>query len=91
MSRHQVEISTEGTRGQVLIDGHDIAHGVSGLTFTAGIDQAVPTLCLDLVLIDVTKLRSTEAEVLLGYGVADTLVRLGWTPPETDQPEGQGR
>ena len=82
MTRHHVEIRTEGTRGQVLIDGHDIAKGVTGLTFTAGIDQQCPTLTLDLVLIDVTELGSTETDVLLGAGVAETLIKLGWTPPE---------
>lgn len=84
MTRHHVEIRTEGTRGQVLIDGHDIARAVTGLTFTAGIDQQLPTLRLDLRLIDVTELGSTEAEVLLGAGVEDALKRLGWTPPEED-------
>ncbi|MGW0626440.1 hypothetical protein [Streptomyces sp. NPDC002758] len=85
MSKHRVEIRTEGTRGQVLIDGHDIARGVTGLTFTAGIDQLCPTLHLDLQLIDVTELGSIEAEVLLGAGVAETLTKLGWTPPEETQ------
>jgi hypothetical protein len=85
MTRHHVEIRTEGTRGQVLIDGHDIAHAVTGLTFTAGVDQATPTLRLDLQLIDITELGSTETEVLLGHGVAETLQRLGWTPPKDSQ------
>lgn len=82
MTRHHVEIRTDGTRGQVLIDGHDIARAVTGLTFTAGIDQPCPTLCLDLQLIDVTEVGSPETEVLLGDGVAETLKALGWTPPE---------
>lgn len=82
MTRHHVEIKTEGKRGQVLIDGHDIAKAVTNLSFTAGIDQQCPTLTLDLNLIDVTELGSVEADVLLGNGVADALQRLGWTPPE---------
>jgi hypothetical protein len=32
MTRHHVEIKTEGTRGQVLIDGHDIAKAVTNLS-----------------------------------------------------------
>ncbi|MGW8703502.1 hypothetical protein ACWGOK_42475 [Streptomyces eurythermus] len=86
MTRHNVEISVEGSRGQVLIDGHDIARCVTNLTFTAGIGQDVPTLTLDLNLIDVTRLGSPETEVLLGQGAEEALVRLGWTPPQADQP-----
>ncbi|MFJ1653688.1 hypothetical protein ACIOC2_20320 [Streptomyces sp. NPDC088337] len=81
MTRHRVEVRTEGTRGQVLIDGQDIARSVTALTFTAGVD-GMPRLTLDLQLIDVTELGSTETEVLLGEGVAETLKLLGWTPPE---------
>lgn len=81
MTRHRVEIRTEGTRGQVLIDGHDIARAVSALSFDANAGE-IPTLRLDLQLIDVTELGSTEAEVLLGVEVGETLKRLGWTPPE---------
>ncbi|MFH9977933.1 hypothetical protein ACH4ND_01470 [Streptomyces sp. NPDC017179] len=83
MTRHRVEVRTDGRHGQVLIDGHDIARSVVGLTFTAGVRE-VPTLRLDLRLIDVTQLGSTEMEVLLGEGVAETLELLGWTAPATD-------
>ncbi|MEH0442460.1 hypothetical protein QA811_01995 [Streptomyces sp. B21-102] len=82
MARHKVEIRTEGRTGQVLIDGYDIAGAVTGLTFSAGVNQAVPTLHLDLRLIDVIDLGSVEAVVLLGQGAAEALKRLGWTPPE---------
>jgi hypothetical protein len=85
MTRHHIEIKTEGTRGQVLIDGHDIARAVTGLTFTAGIDQTCLKLTPNLQLIDVTELGSVEGEVLLGAGVAETLTKLGWTPPEETQ------
>ena len=84
MTRHHVEIRTNGTRGQVLIDEHDISRAVTGLTFTATSDGQVPQLRLDLQLIDVTELGSTEAQVLLGADVEETLKRLGWTPPEED-------
>ncbi|MGW1134571.1 hypothetical protein [Streptomyces griseoluteus] len=85
MSRHDVEISVEGSRGKVLIDGQDIAHCVTDLTFKAGVGQDVPTLTLDLRFIDVPCLGSRETEVLLGQGAEEALVRLGWTPPHADQ------
>jgi hypothetical protein len=84
MTRHHVVIRTEDRRGQVLIDGHDIAKGVTGLTFTAGIDGP-PQLTLDLQLIDVTDIDSIDADVVLGNGVAAALKLLGWTPPEEAQ------
>lgn len=84
MTRHNVEIRTDGPRGEVLIDGHDIARAVTGLSFEASIDS-FPTLRLDLRIIDVTTVDSTETQVLLGQDVEETLKRLGWTPPETDQ------
>jgi hypothetical protein len=86
MARHHVVIRTEGTHGQVLIDGHDIAKAVTNLSFTAGIDQKCPTLRLDLQLIDITEIGSIEADVVLGNGVAEALQLLGWTPPEEQQP-----
>lgn len=83
MTTHNVEIRVEGTRGKVLIDGHDIARGVVGLTFEAGIDGP-PRLRLELNLINVTTIDSTQAEVLLGDGVADALTALGWAAPRDD-------
>lgn len=81
MSRHQVEIRSKGPGHSVLIDGTDIARSLTGLTLRMGVG-AVPQLVLDVQLIDVTELGSVEADVLLGEGVAETLKKLGWTPPE---------
>lgn len=81
MTRHQVEITGGPLQYRVLIDGVDIAHGVSGLTVRMQVG-AVPEVELDLELIDVTQLGSIEAEVMLGASVHETLVALGWTPPE---------
>ncbi|MFF2522248.1 hypothetical protein [Streptomyces liangshanensis] len=57
MSQHHVQIRTDGVIGQVLIDGHDVGE--------------LPTLRLDLRLIDVTELSSMQAQVLLDHGVAE--------------------
>ncbi|MFE7954391.1 hypothetical protein [Streptomyces sp. NPDC057413] len=84
MTRHHVEIRTQGPRGQVLIDGHDIARAVTSLSFKAGVGE-LPTLRLDLRLIDVTELGSAETQVVLGEGVPEALQALGWTPPAADQ------
>ncbi|MET9479867.1 hypothetical protein [Streptomyces sp. NPDC006638] len=81
MSQHHVQIRTDGNHGQVFIDGHDISTATTGLSFSADIGE-LPTLRLDLRLIDITELSSTETQVLLGHGVAEALKVLGWTPPE---------
>ncbi|MEV5592224.1 hypothetical protein [Streptomyces sp. NPDC052496] len=86
MSRHQVEIKSDGPyHHQVLIDGANIAHALSGLTLHMR-SCMVPRLELDVQLVDVTQLGSVEAEVVLGAGVTDMLTALGWTPPEGHEP-----
>jgi hypothetical protein len=86
VSRHKVEIRSDGPLAhRVLIDGTDIARSLTGLTLHIGTAGEIPKLTLDVQLIDVTELGSVEAEVLLGQGVAETLKKLGWTPPEEDR------
>ncbi|MFJ6293207.1 hypothetical protein ACIQJX_07585 [Streptomyces griseoviridis] len=84
MSSHHVEIRVDHNVGQILIDGHDIAKGVRSLTFEAGVAQAVPTLTLNLRLVDVTELGSAEARVILDEDTTEALRRLGWTPPRSE-------
>lgn len=82
MSRHQVEIHQESPyKYRVLVDGVDIARSLTRLTLRMGVGE-IPELDLGLQVIDVTQLGSIEAEVLLGAGVHEALVALGWTPPE---------
>lgn len=82
MSRHQVEIHQERPdKYRVLIDGVDIAHDIAGLSLRMSVGY-LPQVELDLTMIDVTRLGSMEAEVILGAGAHETLVALGWTPPE---------
>ncbi|MFJ8109976.1 hypothetical protein [Streptomyces sp. NPDC096132] len=85
MTRHNVEISTDGMRREILLDGHDIAHSVTALSFSTE-HHCLPVLMLCLRLVDVTTLSSKDTEVLVDDGVAETLKRLGWTPPQEQQP-----
>lgn len=80
-TRHSFAVTTTGpTSAQVLIDGHDIAHGVTGLTLTMGVAQ-VPTVTLDLAILDATEIQDVQARVLIPDATRDLLTRLGWTPP----------
>lgn len=81
MSRHQVEIVSDGPlKHRVLIDGADIAKSLAGLTVHMGAGE-LPRIELDVQMVDVSRLGSLEAEVVLGAGAHDALVALGWTPP----------
>ncbi|MCM2580458.1 hypothetical protein [Streptomyces meridianus] len=93
MKTHRIAIEGDGLPGStnVLLDGRDIGRGLTGLTLTLAHDR-VPHVELDLVVVDATRVGSVEAEVVLGSGVADTLVALGWTPPaEESEPDTTGR
>lgn len=85
MGRHHVEVHQDSpSRYRVLIDGTDIAKGLTGLTLRLGADQ-VPRLELDLQLADMTGLGPIEAEVHLRKASHEALVALGWTPPASER------
>jgi len=81
VTSHRVEIGTTRDGHSLAIDGHDLSRAVTGLALTMGLAGTMPVLELDLQLIDVSTLGSVEAEVILGAGVHEALVVLGWTPP----------
>ncbi|MFD5111450.1 hypothetical protein ACFWNG_03895 [Streptomyces sp. NPDC058391] len=81
MSRHHVEIGSNGLTHSLKIDGHDLSKDASGLTLTMGLAGTLPELQVDLRLIDVSTVESIEAEVILGAGTHEALVALGWAPP----------
>lgn len=69
--------------GTVKVDGHDISDSVRGLTLSARAGH-VSSLVLDL-RVDADEF-SGEAHVYIPAETAATLVALGWTPPDDDQP-----
>lgn len=75
-----------GVGHHVELDGHDIANSVLGMSleFKAGHET---TATLHLVL-DEIPAETDEARVHLPDKTRDLLVRLGWTPPQDDAPEG---
>ena len=66
MSRHHVEIGSEGLRHSLRVDGHDLSKGATGLTLSMGLAGTLPVLQVDLQLIDVSTVGSIEAEVVPG-------------------------
>ena len=86
MRTHRVQISGTSFRPRVMVDGTNTASALAGLTLTMRHDH-LPALELDLNLVDVTELADLDAQVILGPGVAEALVALGWTPP-ADQDAG---
>lgn len=83
---HTLAIHSKGTHATVHLDGTDIAHALTGIALTLGVNKAA-TATLDLVIVDVTEVQDTEARIVIPDATRDLLVQLGWTaPPEaTDQ------
>ena len=80
MSKVHIEVSPNGRGGKVIIDGHDIAKSVQGLTVRSEVGH--PTrLELDLWAHDVTTFDAKQVQVLIDPTVAGYLERAGWTPP----------
>lgn len=73
-----VQIRTEGERGTVVVDGHDISTGVTGVDVEALAGQ-MPIVTLHLAM--PTVLVDGEAVVRLPEVTVDALRQLGWTMP----------
>jgi len=75
-------------QGTVELDGTDIARSVRAVEFRAdsrGETEVNITLTLDEI--ETTWLGSAEREILVNLNdeTINTLLALGWTPPESDQ------
>jgi hypothetical protein len=79
VKQRDVRINITGPgQGTVALDGQEIA-GVQGITFGARLDE------LALVVLDLRMLTATvdgEMIAVLPEGTAETLIALGWTPPD---------
>lgn len=83
---YDVDITMEGSRGRVVIDGNDISKGVRGFSVRGGVGE-VTSLELDLNLIDVTRVSSTSTEILISDGASEALIAMGWKPPDLEGSE----
>lgn len=83
--RHRVSIDSDGTnRGTTIhVDDKDITRGVQRYSFTGEIGE-INTLDLEMAVLDVSRIQSEEAEVLIPETTREALIHLGWTPPEDD-------
>lgn len=79
--RHHVKITTDGSRGTVHVDGHDLGSVVSALTFKAGAGD-ISTVDLD-VLVFTGEVHGQDVIVQLPDETTAALVALGWTPPSS--------
>lgn len=78
--RAEIELDGIG-RGRLVIGGQDISAAVRAFVVRGGVHE-LPTLELDLLVHDVTRLGSAEMEILVSDATRDALIALGWTPPE---------
>lgn len=78
MSLRNVEIHVTGPgRGTIHVDGERL-RGVTGFT-AAGSAKNLLRVTVDLVV--QTGVIDGRAVILLGKGTAESLLKLGWTPP----------
>lgn len=78
MTKRSAKLNLTGDgSGTIEVDGQPL-HGVRSLTLTSEAGYE-PTLTLELRLYDVSTMA--EAAILVPDDVAETLVKLGWTPP----------
>lgn len=82
--KYDVEITMDGVRGRVVVDGQDLSKGVRGFALRGGVGE-ITALELDLNLIDVTRVSSTSTEILIADEASEALIALGWTPPESSE------
>ncbi|MER8262723.1 hypothetical protein ABT007_00845 [Streptomyces griseus] len=78
--RQNVDIEVNGPTGRVSIGGEPLK-GVRGFTYRASMHE-MPSIELDLLVHDVTRLGSKDTEILLPDSTVEALIALGWTPPE---------
>lgn len=82
MTSRNVKISVDAVgQGRIEVDGQGL-EGVRGFTLTSEVG-CVPQITLDLLVYDVSTFA--EADILVSSDVAQTLVRLGWTPPPGEE------
>lgn len=80
MPLHKVEVDLNGGRGSVKVDGTPL-HGVTGFSLRSRAYEP-SEVTLDLVVIDDTRLCDETARVLIPESTRETLIALGWTPPD---------
>lgn len=81
----KVEISLNGRRAAIVVDGHDLAQSVAGFNLSAE-TRCLPTLTLHLNVRDATRIESDTTIVHMHHATHDLLVAAGWTPPAQADP-----
>lgn len=80
--RHRLQVQSEGPhKTRLLLDEHDISHGVSDLVVRFGTGE-IARAELHLMLLDTTRIDSLDTEITIPASTRNALLALGWTPPE---------
>ncbi len=84
---YQVDISSDGMGGRVVIDGHDISRAVRAVTWRGSYDE-VAIIELELMVFGVSTLSSKVTQILLPDATSQALTALGWQPPDCEVTDG---
>jgi hypothetical protein len=78
---HAVQISSNGWRHRITVDGVDLSHGLRGAVLTIAPGE-LPTLAIDPVIYELDATELQPARVIVDDHAAKALIALGWTPPK---------
>lgn len=78
-----VQLSSDGYRHTLIVDGVDLSRGVRSVQLTLASGE-LPTLVVDPVIIRLDEVDLKAARVVVPPHAAEQLIALGWTPPSGD-------
>ena len=81
MATAKLTVTPLGKNEHVEVNGVDVAPGCRGYTLRAEVGE-MPTLTLDLPLLEGAEVDG-DVQVLIPEATRQTLIALGWTPPDT--------
>lgn len=80
------ELDARPGHGTVRVDGTDISSSITGVTVEARVND-VPRVTLDLRVFETAR-SDGQAEIIIPDPTRETLIALGWTPPEDNEDDG---
>lgn len=78
---HTVQLSSDGVRHTLIVDGIDLSRGARSAQLTLATGE-LPTLVFDPIIFNLDGVDLDEAHVAVSEQATQALVALGWTPPD---------
>lgn len=82
MSQHRMQLSSDGTKHTVVLNGIDLSRGLQGISLELLPGQPARVV-LDPLVIELDEVGLDKPSVYVSDHAAKLLTALGWTPPST--------